>query len=58
MITFEGVRIVSLGSITLDYSQNDIIKFDIGCKCQNFTVTPGTLGTSANIMGAINSLIA
>lgn len=58
MITFNGVRITQLGSITFDYSQSDIIKFDITCKCQQFTITPGTLGTASNILGAVNSLIS
>ena len=58
MYTFYGVRITSLGSLQYSYDQNNISTFDLQLKCNYFNVTPGALGTAANIIGAVNSLIA
>lgn len=49
-----GARIVSLGSITLDYSGSDIVKFDVSCKCQQIVVTPGSIN-NINIQSIFNS---
>lgn len=58
MYTLYGVRLVGLGSIEYSYSGADVSTFNIDCKCTHFTVTPGALGTVANVLGAVNSLIS
>ena len=57
LYTFFGVRITSLGSLSYAYDQNNTSMFDLQLKCNYFNVTPGALGTAANVIGAFNSLI-
>jgi hypothetical protein len=57
MVTLRGVRIVSVGSLSLGYSDNDVSTFDVSFKAMTFSVTPGALETASNILGAINSII-
>lgn len=57
LYTLYGVRIQSVSSLDYSYSGGEVSTFTVSCKCTYFTVTPGALGTVANILGAVNSLI-
>lgn len=57
MITLNGVRIENISGLTFGYDNNDIQKFTINGKLIDFTVTPGALGTAANILGAVNNIL-
>lgn len=57
MVTCTGVRLTNLGALSYGQSQNDVQTFDVQGQMQEFTVTPGALGTVANIEGAVNSLL-
>lgn len=56
MITCTGVRITSIDGLSFDHSANDVQMFGITGQMQNFTVTPGAVGTFANINGALNNI--
>ena len=57
MITLNGVRIDNISGLSFAYDQNDIQTFTITGKLIDFTVTPGALGTAANIFGTIDNLL-
>ena len=57
MITLNGVRIDNISGLSFGYDQNDIQTFTITGKLIDFTVTPGALGTAANIFGTIDNLL-
>lgn len=57
LYTLFGVRIDSISQLDYGYSSTDKSTFNLNMKCTHFTVTPGALATTSNILGAINSLI-
>lgn len=57
VITLNGVRIENVEGLSFGQNDNDIQTFSINGKLIDFSVTPGTLGKTANILGAINNII-
>ena len=58
LLTLNNVRFESVSGLQFGYSDNDISTFELNCKLLNYTVTPGALGTVANIAATINSLVS
>jgi len=58
LYTLYGVRIVNVGNLQYGFDMNEKSTFDLTLKCAYFTSTPGALGTAANVIGAVNSLIS
>ena len=56
MITCKGVKLVNLGALSYGQSQNEIQTFEVQGQMQEFVVTPGALGTVANVGGMVTSL--
>ena len=56
MITCKGVKLVNLGALSYGQSQNEIQTFEVQGQMQEFVVTPGALGTVANVGGIVTSL--
>lgn len=57
LYTLNDVRIESVGQLQYGYSDNDISTFDINCKLQSFTATPGAASIVSNIAGTANSIL-
>lgn len=57
LITCRGVRVESIDGLNFGQASNDIQKFSIKGRMQDFTYTPGILGLPAGILGTVNSLI-
>ena len=58
LLTLNNVRFESVSGLQFGYSDNDISTFELNCKLLDYTVTPGALGTVANIAATINSLVS
>ena len=58
LITLRGVRLDNISGLSFGYSDNEIQTFTVGCKCIDFTYTPGTLAKAAGILGAAGSLVS
>lgn len=58
VITLKGVRLEKLDGLTFDYSANNISTFNVAFTYLDFTFTPGALGTTAGVIGTIDSLIS
>lgn len=56
MITCTGVKLINLGALSYGQSQNEAQTFEVQGQMQEFSVTPGALGTIANIGGIATSL--
>lgn len=57
LYTLNNVRIQSVGQLQYGYADNDISTFDVQCKCQDYTATPGALGSITGIMNTIESMV-
>lgn len=57
MVTCTGVKLISLGALSYGQSQNEAQTFEVQGQMQEFSVTPGALGTVANIGGLANNLL-
>lgn len=57
LVTCTGVRLTGIGQLSYGQSQNEAQTFEVTGQMQEFTVTPGALGTVANIGGIANSLL-
>lgn len=57
VITCRGVRIEGIDGLSYGQSSNEIQKFGIRGRMLDFSHAPGLLGTTSNVIGAINSLI-
>lgn len=58
IITLTGVRITNVSGLEFSHSGADVQTFTVSLQCAYFTFTPGALGTVANVVGAVNSLIS
>ena len=58
LYTFYGVKLVNVGNLNYQYEGGDKSTFDVNLKCNYYTATPGALGSTAGILGAVNSLIS
>ena len=56
-ITMRGVQLTTLGGLNFGQSSNEVMTFDLGFKCLDFSITSnGTMGTISNVMTAVDSI--
>lgn len=57
LITCTGVKLIGIDGLGFGQSQNEVQTFTVQGQMQQYSVTPGALGTAASIIGAANSLL-
>lgn len=57
LLTLKNVRFDSVSGLSFGYSDNDVQTFELACKLLDYSVTPGALGTLANVAATVNSLV-
>lgn len=58
VITCRGVHFTNVSGLDFGQSSNDVSTFTVSGQLLDYVVTPGALGTVANVMGVANSVLA